>query len=190
MTLSNKITLLRVSLCPVFVVFFLSHGVVYKIIALIIVILSEISDALDGYLARKRNQLTLLGKLFDPYADSLFRYTSFLCFTGYVFNDHSLIPVWMVVLIFYRDSTIWLLRTIAASQDFILSARISGKIKAILQAIAILLIMLLIIITEFGFNVFLGQISYYAMLLVTIFTLISGIEYIIANWKLIKSVKR
>jgi len=190
MTLSNKITLFRVSLCPIFLALFLIPGVLYKILALLIVIFSETSDALDGYLARKRNQLTMLGKLFDPYADSIFRYTTFLCFTGYIHGGHNIVPVWMVVLIFYRDATIWFLRTISASQDFILSARISGKLKAIFQAITILLIMLLIILTEFGLNVYLNNIAYYAMLMVTLFTLISGVEYLIANWKLIKSVKR
>jgi len=190
MTLSNKITLLRVSLCPLFLILFLLPGVLFKVLALVVVITSEITDALDGYLARKRNQLTLLGKLFDPYADSLFRYTTFLCFTGYIYNNKVLVPIWMVVLIFYRDATIWLLRAISASQDFILSARISGKIKAILQAVTILAIMLLIILTEFGLDVYLGLVSYYGMLLVTVFTLISGTEYIIANREILKRVKR
>jgi CDP-diacylglycerol---glycerol-3-phosphate 3-phosphatidyltransferase len=190
MTLSNKITSIRISLCPIFLILFLMDGVRYKILAFIVVIISEITDAMDGYLARKRNQLTMLGKLLDPYADSLFRYTTFLCFTGYIHNGHNLIPIWMVVLIFYRDASIWLLRTISASQNFILSARISGKIKAIIQAVSILIIMLLIILTEFGSNVYLYPISYVLMLLVTIFTLSSGVEYITANWDFLKNIKK
>ncbi len=97
-------------------------------VVLVLTLLIEVTDVLDGYLARRWKQVSDAGKFLDPLADSISRSTVFLCFlmAGYV-------PLWMVALIFYRESTISGLRIAGAAQNVIIAARWSGKSKAVLQ---------------------------------------------------------
>jgi len=92
--------------------------------------LIEISDLLDGYLARKLHSVTEFGKIFDPFADSLSRLTAFL---GFLLIGQM--PVWIFVVIFYRDLIISFLRMILAGQGLVQGARLTGKIKAWVYAL-------------------------------------------------------
>jgi len=118
MNLAIQITLFRIVLAPFFVYCFMK-GVAGSImllwISLMIATVSEISDALDGILARRLNLVTDMGKVLDPLADSLSRMSAFLAFCG-----AGLVPVWMILVFFYRDSFVSTLRTLAASQNLIL----------------------------------------------------------------------
>jgi CDP-diacylglycerol--glycerol-3-phosphate 3-phosphatidyltransferase len=135
MNLAIQITLFRIILAPFFVYCFMK-GMAGSIqllwLSLLIATVSEISDALDGILARRLNLVTDIGKVLDPLADSLARMSAFLAFLG-----AGLVPVWMILVFFYRDSFVSTLRTVAASQNLMLGARNSGKIKAIVQAVCI-----------------------------------------------------
>ncbi|WP_372370887.1 CDP-diacylglycerol--glycerol-3-phosphate 3-phosphatidyltransferase [Candidatus Uabimicrobium sp. HlEnr_7] len=182
MNLPNMLTLFRIGLSPVFMVFFLWGTPTTRIVALCIVFISEWTDLLDGYLARKYKLVTDVGKLLDPLADRLFRFSIFLCFLvqGYA-------EIWMVAIFFYRDSIVSWLRTIAASQNQILAARMSGKLKALAQAAATFFIILLVTINDWTPVPHLTTISYSLMIMATVVTLYSGIEYFWANATVIKT---
>jgi len=92
-------------------------------------LVSEVSDGLDGFLARRRNVVSNFGKLMDPCADSIFRLSCFFCFAG-----AGWAPLWMVVVMFYRDMGVGALRTFAAERGVIVAARFAGKCKALVQA--------------------------------------------------------
>ena len=128
------------------------------LLCLVLVIVSEISDGLDGYLARKRKQVSDFGKLMDPYADSIFRLTALFCFAGSV---HKWVPLWMVVVLLYRDVLTSVIRTFAIKRGVVVAARISGKLKAISQATAIISILVIATAAELGSRIpsFLGWIG-------------------------------
>jgi len=128
MTLPNILTSIRLILSPVLAILFLNDGPAARYAILGIVILSELTDLFDGYMARKRGQVTDLGKLLDPMADSIYRDTIFLCLA--VVNQVSL---FLVLPILYRDSIISTLRTVCAYKGIVLAARMSGKVKAVLR---------------------------------------------------------
>lgn len=140
---------------------------------------SELSDAFDGYFARRYNQVTDLGKLLDPMADSIYRISVFLTFTRPPVN----LPLLLVFVFLYRDTVISTLRTICAFRGFALAARSSGKMKAIIQASAVFIILILMIpyslnlITESAFRFTAITVTAIAV----IYALYSGVEYIFAN---------
>ncbi len=153
-------------------------------ILLLLATLSEVSDIFDGALARKHNKVTELGKLLDPMADSIFRLSVLLAFTQGVIQ----IPILLVCVFFYRDTIISTLRTVCALRGFALAARLSGKIKAVIQAAVIFFILIMLVPYSMGCldAQILKAVSFYSVLIAAIYTLYSGTEYIIANRSYIK----
>jgi CDP-diacylglycerol--glycerol-3-phosphate 3-phosphatidyltransferase len=141
--------------------------------------ISELSDVFDGALARKMNKVTELGKLLDPMADSIFRLSVLLAFTKGIIQ----LPLLLVCIFFYRDTIISTLRTVCALRGFALAARMSGKIKAVVQAAICFFILLFMIPYAWGYIDIsvLQAAGFYSVLFGAVYTVFSGIEYIIAN---------
>lgn len=186
MNLPHYLTLLRIFLSPIFPILYLERewlGIPLAwlpYILLILLVISESSDVLDGMLARKRNEVTDLGKVLDPMADSITHISLFLTFTqGFVG-----LPLLLVLIFLYRDLFITTLRTLCALKGVALAARFSGKMKAILQAaVAFLIIILMIPYTMGAISLALfQQISLSAVSVAALYTLISIGDYIYANW--------
>jgi CDP-diacylglycerol--glycerol-3-phosphate 3-phosphatidyltransferase len=93
--------------------------------------LIEVSDLLDGHFARKRGQESELGKVLDPCADSLSRLTYFVAFAGL-----GILPIWILLILIYRDVTVAYIRVMVARDKVLMPARASGKLKAWVYAIA------------------------------------------------------
>ncbi len=190
MSIALGLTLSRILLGPVFLLIYLyseSLGISKLWLPYILLLLagmSELSDAFDGALARRHNKVTDLGKLLDPMADSIFRLSVFLSFVQGVIQ----LPLILVCVFFYRDMLMSTLRTLCALRGFALAARASGKIKAVIQAVVIFFIILMMIPYTLGcmeVNL-LRSVSFYGVLIAAIYTVYSGIEYIIANRGYIK----
>ncbi len=187
---SHYLTLLRIVLSPIFPVLYLERerlGIPLTwlpFIMLALLIICECSDVLDGMLARKRNEVTDLGKVLDPMADSVTHISLFLTFTqGFVS-----LPLILVFVFLYRDLLISTLRTLCALRGVALAARFSGKVKAALQAVVIFLILILMIPYTMGFislSLF-QQISLFAVSISALYTVVSIVDYIYANWIHIK----
>ncbi len=190
LNLALVLTLGRILLSPVFLVVYLCHeqlGISLLALPFILIgllIVAELTDLFDGMAARKRNQVTELGKLLDPMADSIFRISVFLAFTQGVVN----LPLWPVLLFFYRDSVISLLRTVCALRGFTLAARFSGKLKAVIQGTASFAILGLMIPHALGVLSLatFQTISFYIVLTAALYSLFSGVEYLRANLGYIK----
>lgn len=191
---AHFLTFIRIFISPIFLLLYMQHDLfhisnqVLPYILLFLVAASELSDAFDGFLARKFKQVTDLGKLLDPMADSIARISMLLTFTQPPVN----IPLLLVFVFIYRDSVISTLRTICALKGFALAARPSGKMKAIIQAIVVICIVLVMIPHSLG-NLSDYQLQLTSTILVglaAIYTLYSGADYICANrhyvWKLLK----
>ncbi len=190
MSIALILTLSRILLGPIFLVVYLYSQdldirlAVLPYILLVLAGISELSDAFDGALARKQNKVTDLGKLLDPMADSIFRLSVLLAFTQGAIQ----LPLLLVCVFFYRDIIISTLRTLCALRGIALAARLSGKIKAVIQATVVFFILILMVPYSLGCLdlQLLQAISFYSVLTAAIYTLYSGAEYIFANRKYIK----
>ena len=185
MSIANYLTFIRIFITPIFMFLYLEYeliGISFTVLPYILLAflcVSELSDAFDGFLARKFHQVTDLGKLLDPMADSIYRISVFLTFTQPPVN----LPLLIVFIFLYRDSVISTLRTICALRGFALAARSSGKIKAIIQAGSAILIVILLIPYSLG-AISQGALRMTAIIAVSIaafYALLSGIEYIWVN---------
>jgi CDP-diacylglycerol--glycerol-3-phosphate 3-phosphatidyltransferase len=186
MNLPNKLTILRIALAFVFILFLFIHGLGAKIAAFAVFLAASLTDLLDGYLAKKNNQITDFGRLMDPIADKILILSAFLAFV-----ELGLVPAWMVVIILFREVAVTGLRMLALGKGMIIPADTGGKHKAVSQIVAILAILLLIIFRSAGpaASAFWSpdteavyKDSIYVLMLITVaLTLISGVSYLVKN---------
>ncbi len=136
MNLPNKLTMLRIILVPIFIIFMAIpfRGGTLKYIALAIYIIASITDFLDGHIARSRNLITKFGKIVDPLADKLLVSSGFVMLTGF-----GIIPAWITCIILFRDLTVSSLRMFAVNKGGDVGAVWSGKVKTTFQLIGICL---------------------------------------------------
>ena len=194
MGLPHYFTLLRILISPAFPILYLEYeklGIPLQVLPylmLLLLCICEFSDVIDGYLARRHNQVTDLGKVLDPMADSVTRISLFLTFTQGMVG----LPLILVLVFLYRDFFISTLRTLCALRGVALAARFSGKMKAVLQAIVLFLILVLMIPATTGVLslALLRQISLFAALIAAIYSVVSMGDYIYANRIFIKKAFR
>ena len=145
MNLPNIITLTRIILAPVFfVLFFLPQwtGVPASVsfpVLVAVFLYIEASDLIDGYLARRRNQVTEIGKTLDPFSDIISRTSYFLAFTVV-----GIMPPVILLIILYREFGVVFLRMILVKRGLFLAARISGKIKSTIYSCASIMALLVL----------------------------------------------
>lgn len=179
-TLPNIITLARIGVFPFLIVFaYIERSLdsenaqrTVSLISTILFVIAFLSDSLDGYLARKRNEVTTLGKFLDPLSDKVVVTTALIML---VMLDRT--PAWLATVIILREIAVTGLRTLAADDGVIIAASIWGKSKTVMQVIAITLLLLHYDREIFGLAInfhFLGEIAMYLALGITIY---SGWEY-------------
>lgn len=140
MNLPNSLTILRIFFVPLLVVVLLTRQpnwniwglpIDFEVLGVMILFFAAVTDVMDGYLARKRKEITTLGILLDPIADKLLISAAFISLVAM-----DLVPAWMVVIIIGREFVVTGLRDIAATEGLIIPATVLGKTKMILQVIA------------------------------------------------------
>ncbi len=195
MNIANILTILRIIMVPIFMYMLLDSEFEW---ALIIFVLASLTDFLDGYLARKLNLVTNLGKFLDPLADKILVLAAFIAFV-----EMGYIPSWAVLIIVSRELVVSVFRAIAASRDVVIAAGIWGKLKTVSQMIAVVLIIGFLLLksngtildyTLFGeefsslyiFGIKLDSLAYAVFWISVILTMISGVEYIIKNIEVLK----
>lgn len=109
MNLANKLTLLRIFLVPIFLIFMALNTPAGIITAIIVFILASLTDKLDGHIARSRNQITKFGKFMDPLADKLLVTSALVSLV-----EHGIVPTWMAMIIIAREFAVTGLRAVAA----------------------------------------------------------------------------
>lgn len=185
MNIANFLTFFRVFVSPIFLFIYIEHewlgigSLTLPYILLSLLIVSELSDAFDGFFARRYNQVTDLGKVLDPMADSIARISVFLAFT----LEPVRVPMLLVFVILCRESAISTLRTVCALNGFALAAHKSGKIKAILQAIAAFSIVGLMIPHSLGYisTATLHSLSSWLVGVAAFYTFLTGVYYIYSH---------
>jgi len=198
MSWPNLLTLFRLISAPIFLALFIGtgkEGFLSDLLnpnqglwaCLIVMSLSELSDIFDGILARHLNQVSDFGKLLDPYADSTFRMSCYFSFASHAHGKW--IPLWMVMILFYRDLLVTVIRTFGVEQRVFVHARASGKIKAIAQGSVVFVTLAVAAIygeeyVSYGDASVHGSVTSLArtlMWVVTIVTAWSGLDYFWAN---------
>lgn len=192
MNLANKITIARILLIPIFILLFpiypewlinksaiIHHVDIYGIYyASTIFILASVTDKLDGYIARKYNQITNLGKLLDPLADKLLIAAALILMVS-----EQLINTWIAFAIIAREIIITGIRIVASSQKIALQADQYGKIKMVFQVIAISEVLLNNRPFSYFTEIRIDQIFMYIALILTIY---SGYNYIKNNYRMLR----
>jgi CDP-diacylglycerol--glycerol-3-phosphate 3-phosphatidyltransferase len=128
----NLLTLFRILLVPLLVVALLTKFEGKEYVALGLFLLAAATDVLDGYVARRRRQVTRLGKLLDPAADKILMSAAFISLV-----ELNVAPAWMVVLIVARELAISALRSFAAADAVVIAADLSGKVKTAVHTVAV-----------------------------------------------------
>jgi CDP-diacylglycerol--glycerol-3-phosphate 3-phosphatidyltransferase len=135
--LPNALTISRILLIPVFVIFFMTPTPERSLAAAAVFGLAALTDAVDGYLARRWGKVTNLGKLLDPFADKLLVLTAL-----FLLVDFGRVDAWLAIVLAGREFFITALRFAAAREGVTLAAQTTGKYKMIVQVIAILLLIM------------------------------------------------
>lgn len=190
----NILTIARIFITPIFLAVILMDNLPHKfLIACIIFSIGSITDAIDGHLARKNNQITNFGKFLDPIADKILTTSALLAFMSM-----GLCNIWIVMLVLTREFAIASVRMIAAAGGVVIPANIWGKIKTVSQMTFTILIMLLgetwEIISNTNKVLFeklpdLSLISNGLLWITAILTIISGIIYLNDSKKIIDFTK-
>ncbi len=192
MNLPNKLTVMRVILIPVFILFLLCSAIPLNVLwALVVFAVASITDMLDGKIARKHNLVTTFGKFLDPLADKLLVMAALICFTALGWID----PV-AVAIILGREFMVTGLRLVVANEGVVVAAGMWGKLKTAFTMVAIIAIM--------AFQIFLPVVHHFVDIdlnsivyiinealiwICVVLTVISGGIYLKAYWKYIDSSK-
>lgn len=194
MNLPNKITLSRMLLIPLIIFFYLASFVPFgKIIALCLFVICATTDFFDGYIARKYNLTTNLGKFLDPIADKLLTTTVLILVVcdGTVPMPYGAIAA---IIILAREFAVSALRQIAATKNYVIAADMFGKVKTNFQFVsfgALMLLSFLVFNTEYsGIGITIFSIFNWVLLGITVaLTIASGINYIVKNKKVLSDEK-
>lgn len=175
MNLANKITFFRIVLVPVFLFVFLNTDIPnYRLISTAIFLIASLTDTLDGYIARSRNLVTNLGKFLDPLADKLLVSAALIAFVQT--NEISSV---VVIIIISREFIITGFRAVAAEKNVVIAASFWGKLKTIFQ-----MIMIMYVLTDFyNYNQTTIIIKDILIILTVIFTILSAVDYLYKNKK-------
>jgi len=200
MNLPNSITLSRIASVPLLIWILSPHfpwtghghaglrGGEQEIIASLVFIAASITDGLDGYLARRRHQITTMGMLLDPLADKLMVTTAYILLVAY---NPRIVPPWIAVLVIGREFLVSGLRSIAASEGFTIEASEIGKLKTVIQIVSVVAAILAhrwdywIWFPQWGggFIVAVRFIALTAIYWMTIVSIISAVDYFVGFWK-------
>ena len=186
MNLPNKLTMIRILMVPVFVVFVAMHNnVICQLIALLLFIIASLTDLADGKIARSRNLVTDFGKFMDPIADKLLVMSALIMLV-----EQNRMPAWVCMLILAREFIVSGFRLVAASKGTVIAAGIWGKLKTVSQMIYIPMALFLVPMKEVGadahtvWNV-LTNIMMYISLALAVY---SGFLYVWVNREYIKDM--
>ncbi|MBQ0092865.1 MAG: CDP-alcohol phosphatidyltransferase family protein [Clostridiales bacterium] len=210
MNLPNKLTLIRITLIPAFILFAVydffagDNGAadwISRIIASVIFITAAVTDFLDGHIARKRQLITDFGKFMDPLADKFLVLGAMfsLCMSPYAihYNDWFVydfcIPenvlkqmfFWCSMIVLFRELAVTSMRLVVAKSGVVVAANILGKIKTNTQIICICSVLLEPLVLPFAR----GWFTFIMIILVSVFTVWSGLNYILTYWKYLDATK-
>lgn len=191
MNLPNKLTLLRIIMIPIFVALFYLTIIPYNfLISAVVFAIAAFTDFLDGYIARKYNLVTDMGKFLDPIADKVLVSTALIIFLSVPVSSGFNFPLEFVVaisvaVILARELIVSGFRLVAAGKNMVIAADLTGKIKTFFTDIAIVVMLVAI-----ELNILIVTYVAIAMIFISaLLTIISGVECIVKNRQVLKETK-
>ncbi|GHT17107.1 CDP-diacylglycerol--glycerol-3-phosphate 3-phosphatidyltransferase [Endomicrobiia bacterium] len=202
MNLANRLTIARICMLPLFILFMELGGFYNSVLALAVFCAASITDMLDGQIARRSKTITSLGVFLDPIADKMLISAAFIYFVNIPMLG---IAAWMVIIIIAREFIITGLRSIAAARNIMIPADKSGKCKTVSQIVVIIVIMVILIAREalfeftgltpdtlrlydFGsytaLSLIMEKMPFWTTFVVIMLTVYSGVKYILRYRKL------
>lgn len=186
MNLANKLTILRIFLVPIFLIFISAKNIPYgTVIATAVFVIASATDKLDGYIARSRNQVTRFGKIMDPLADKMLVTAALISLV-----DFQIISGWVCIIIIAREFAVTGLRSVASAEGVVIAASKWGKAKTVIQIVAIIFALVnlnykegIYILGDWAVNyiTIISATTNITMALAIIITIISGVDYFIKN---------
>jgi CDP-diacylglycerol--glycerol-3-phosphate 3-phosphatidyltransferase len=184
--LANQITMSRLALGPLFLVAYLSPWRYSLESAFLVAILIEATDVVDGITARRRKQVSDVGKLLDPMSDTIARLSYYM---GFLVMGYA--EPWMMAILVYRDVVVAYLRVFSALTGTAMGRRTSGKWKGILQGATALVVLALCIVDKRLTPIpYLSDIVYWLLVFVTAYTVFTLVEYLRGNKELLLEIRR
>jgi len=195
MNLPNSITMSRIASVPLLIWIlspafpFTGHGAhglrggEQEIIASIVFIMASITDGLDGYLARRRHQITTMGMLLDPLADKLMVSAAYIVLVAY---NPRIVPPWIAVLVIGREFLVSGLRSIAATEGFTIEASEIGKLKTVIQIVSVVAAILAHRWDYWNWGGFIVAVHFIAVTAIywmAVVSIISAVDYFVGFWK-------
>ena len=184
MTTANKLTILRVLMIPVMILFVYIEGLKKDIgflglsygqfLFAIFFVIASLTDMLDGYVARKYNQITTFGKFLDPIADKVLVVTAFL-YLMLISPDR--VPMWAVMIVIIREFMVTGIRLLAVEKGKVIAASPYGKIKTATTMVALIILLF----NDFALPEIIGDVLFY---LEIFFTAFSGMDYLLKNYNI------
>lgn len=187
MNLPTKITVARICLIPLFVVLYLIDIAYFDIYATVVFIIASCTDFIDGYLARKNNMVTNLGKFLDPIADKMLVVFALVLLCIKIDSDYQIAFAVIIALIISRELIISVFRQVAATKNCVLAADNLGKAKTVVTLIAIPLLML----GEYPFGkvYFFFYAGFVLFVIAFVLTVLSAFNYVFSNKEILKNGK-
>ncbi|MFN1835988.1 CDP-alcohol phosphatidyltransferase family protein [Balneola sp. MJW-20] len=190
----NILSTTRLLLAPVFLFMYIQDALVWRSLSVAVFAVAAVTDYFDGKIARYYQVESDYGVFVDPLADKFLTFAGFLCLP---FLDSSQFPWWAVGVILFRDIVITVLRLYAGRKNLEMKTRITAKIKTMVQMIFLYTVLLLGVFKESDIDFadqaeifFNTGVLFYGMIIVTVITIYSGIEYLIMNPHLFRQEKR
>jgi CDP-diacylglycerol--glycerol-3-phosphate 3-phosphatidyltransferase len=189
MNLPNSITMSRIVMIPVLLWILSPHypwqgaNGEQEIAASVLFVLASITDGLDGYLARRRKQITTLGMLLDPIADKVMVTAALIALVAYT---PQVVKVWIVVVIIGREFLISGLRSIASSEGFTIEASDLGKLKTVIQIVSVVSAILAHRWDQWTIGVLVIPVKWIAIAAIyftVVVSMISAVDYFVGFWK-------
>ncbi|MGD0735893.1 MAG: CDP-diacylglycerol--glycerol-3-phosphate 3-phosphatidyltransferase [Terracidiphilus sp.] len=189
MNLPNSITMSRIAMIPLLLWILSPHypwqgpNGEQEIAAAVLFVLASITDGVDGYLARKRGQITTMGMLLDPIADKVMVTAALIALVAY---NPAVVKVWIAVVIIAREFLVSGLRSIASSEGFTIEASDLGKLKTVLQIIFVVSAILAHRWDRWEFGVLVIPVKWIAIAAIyftVAVSVISAIDYFVGFWK-------
>ncbi len=176
MNTPNMLTLLRVILIPFYMWAMLSGAYT---VAIIIFAVASLTDQLDGYLARKNNQVTTFGKLMDPLADKILTISALVCLLGI---GAAYINSWVAMIIIARELIVTGIRQLAMGENKVIAASKWGKAKTVSQMVALIAVMV-----DLVYPLSIGNFhtTFWLVLIAVVLTVYSGVDYVVKNRSMI-----
>ena len=166
MNTANKLTMFRIALIPVFLVVLYIGFPGSHIAAMIVFIAAGLTDLVDGYIARKRGQVTDFGKFMDPLADKILVVSAMLWFV-----EQGTMPAWVALVVIIREFMVTALRLIAVGNGRVIAAAVSGKVKTAVTVTCLSVMFLPLY----------QWMIYVCIAAITVTTVVSGAEYFVKN---------